>query len=623
MTKKGVWLVVSGLMVLSLVLASCAPKVTEEKKVVTEEKKAVTEEKKVVPPVTEESVAPKATANVVQWMGKKLDGTAVEKMLEKPRYGGVYAYAREAEPVTFEDLPLGHVNAWAINPTNEELIQKDWTRGPGGTGEWSAAASYPVPLDMRVGWLAESWEIASDTITFRIRRGINWQDKPPVNGRELTADDVVFSLRREFGGNLGSSYGLLADMKNPENSIYVSPTDRWAVVLKVQPPYAGTVFDAWGDQHAIIPREVVETYKDMNDWRNVVGSGPFILKDYVRSSVLTYVRNPLYWRPDPFFPENRLPYIDTLKAFIIPDASTRLAGLRTGKIDSLDSRSGLAWEDTEPVLKTNPELEWRGDLNAKAPVIFMRVDKPELPFYDVRVRQALHMAINDQEMQDKYYAGQAGFPHYPVTPVPDLMDVFVPLKELPQSIREIYEYHPDKAAKLLAEAGYPKGFSTEIATKEKDVDLLSIIKAYWAKIGVDLKIDVKEYAAHEAMGPARSYSQMFMENIQSGNPFTLSSIRPGSRSNRSGVADPKVTETYVAINAASSDEPKKRQILRDFVPYIHEQQWLIVLPAPHIYTLWQPWLKGYYGANDVSSSNTFGHPAYIWIDQDLKKKMGH
>ncbi|MFC2010857.1 ABC transporter substrate-binding protein [Chloroflexota bacterium] len=616
MKKKIVWLVAGVWMAAALLVISCAPAVIEE------------EEEKVTPPVIEEEVVvvpeevviSETEANMVKWTGVKLDGTVVEKMVEKPKYGGTYVYSRSTQPTRFDDVPLGHPESWSINPTNEELLQKDWARGPAGTGEWTAAAGYVIPMGLMTGMLAESWELAdTNTLVFHIRKGVHWQDKPPLNGRELTPDDVVFSLRRDFDPKhwLGTQNPRLIDMVNRENSIYISPTDNWAVVIKVIPGTAGPVYEAIGDTTHIIPRDVVEKYGDMNDWKNVVGTGPFILKDYVGASSLTYVRNPNYWRHDPIFPKNQLPYIDTLKALIIPDLSTQMAGMRTGKIDSICELRAV---DAEPLLKSNPELERAISTGNRAPTIYMRVDKPELPWYDIKVRQALSMAIDRHKMLDLYYDGKAGLDYYPIPPIPEFMDMYVPIDQMPESISELYEYKPQKAKQLLTEAGYPQGFKAEVlvpSVPQEPIELLQIIKDYWSEIDVDLIIDVRDDSAVTSLKRGK-YNHMLMESATMRNPFSMAWFRPGGFVNRSRVSDPKVTEAYLAIAEAYFDEPEKRQMMKDFVPYFYEQAWMIVLPTPDNYTLWQPWLKGFYGANEVSYLNYFRHPSYVWIDQELK-----
>ena len=96
----------------------------------------------------------------------------------------------------------------------------------------------------------------------------------------------------------------------------------------------------------IYPPEVIEEHGDAQDWRNLVGTGPYMLTDWVKDSSVTYTKNPNYWGYDEKFPENRLPYLDEVKSLIIPDSSTLLAALRTGKIARM--WSGYLWIRRRP-----------------------------------------------------------------------------------------------------------------------------------------------------------------------------------------------------------------------------------------------------------------------------------
>ncbi|GAG28535.1 unnamed protein product, partial [marine sediment metagenome] len=237
-----------------------------------------------------------------------------------------------------------------------------------------------------------------------------------------------------------------------------------------------------------------------------VGTGAFILTDYVSGSAATLERNPNYWRKHPLYPEDTIPYIDSIKWLIIPDASTQISALRTGKIDRLT----VGWEDVPAVMKTTPELNWSERPPEGSLLIFMRTDKPELPFYDQRVRYALQLGLDNRAIVDDYYEGNAVLVNHPITPMPEFEGMYTPLEELPEAVRELYGYDPEKARQLLAEAGYPDGFTTSIITTTTFVDLLSIVKANWEKIGVTLNIEVKEVAIYTSIGFRRNHKEMYM-----------------------------------------------------------------------------------------------------------------
>ncbi|MBI3931025.1 MAG: ABC transporter substrate-binding protein [Chloroflexi bacterium] len=618
MIRKIIWMVGSGGMVAALLLSACAPAVVEEEKVVPKEE-VVTPKEEVVP---KEVVVPKGEGNLVKWTATKRDGTVVEKMLEKPRYGGEFIFTNDVEPSVFDSIL--DASTWASEPVLERLaIQHDWMRGPAGTGELDMMLHIDSPFSF-TPMLATGYEIPDDqTIIYHIRQGVYWQDKPPMNGRLFTAEDVVSDYIRLFGpGTYGRGRGpLLSDPDKPQNSISVSPTNKWDVIVKTQPGTVPAVFMAMGCHRQIHPPEVTQKYGDMNDWKNVVGTGAYILKDYVSASSLTYVRNPNYWGNDPFFPENRLPYVDTVKVLIIPDSSTQQAALRTGKIDTL---LNLDPDEAGPLLKSSPELKWVKHVGEAQLTLNMRNDKPEQPWYDVRVRRALAMAINHFELRDVYYKGDAGLLQWPAYPVAEWADVYMPFEELPASAKELFEYHPDRAKALLAEAGYPQGFKAEVlvaSAPAERIELLQIIKEYWAKIGVDLKIDVQSPTVVASTTRFKRQKEMYMATMTSASIYQMTYFRKGSGPNNSLVEDPKMEALYVELIKTMPD-PKWRQMLREVIPYIYEQAWFMLLPSPNQYNLWQPWLKNFEGANR-SHVATFWWPQYIWIDQEMKAAMGH
>ena len=186
-------------------------------------------------------------------------------------------------------------------------------------------------------------EVVSPTHwTFNIRPGVSWQNLPPMNGREVTAQDVEWSYHRSLGLGSGFTEGTPNDpsfVDMPWES--VTATDKYTVEVRLKSLNLNALPEFLLDSGTwVYPREVIEQYGDLNDWRHFVGSGPFLVTDHVLDSSWTFNKNPDYWAYDEKYPENRLPYVDTVKLLIIPDALAQLAGLRAGKLD----RNYILWE---------------------------------------------------------------------------------------------------------------------------------------------------------------------------------------------------------------------------------------------------------------------------------------
>jgi len=501
--------------------------------------------------------------------------------------------------------------------TNEELMVGDWSKGPAGTGEVSWRI-VPLNISTELLCLAESWEMPDEqTAVFHIRKGIHWHDKPPVNGRELTAEDVAFSINRGFLSDLPFS------MKSRAPSVgiaSVEATDKYTVVIKSSEDniIATQIGGVCEIVRMLAPEAGGEFPGDYREWTTCIGTGPFIIVDYVPSSSAAFVRNPNYWMKDPVHPENTLPYVDAVNILIIPDASTRLAALRTGKVPMLGN---LSWEDKGSLVKTNPELKWVGGISSKGgSQVGMRVDRPDLPFQYQIVRRALAMGVDRQAIADELYGGNAEVFAYPVLPTPEFKEMFTPLDELPESIQELYEYNPEKAKQLLAEAGYPNGFKTPLACTSDGADMASILKAYWGKIGVELEIEVRERGAHS--GLRYTHGGMYMLGHPADHPQILMPFATGQFGNFSVVSDPYIDDTLPRLNELGTDWGELSRVYKEEVtPYVLEQCWYIDLPAAETYTFWQPWLKGYHGEHDVGFRNLNTWTIYVWLDQELKKEM--
>jgi len=606
MRRKSVLLVAICSVIVALLLTSCGSAITEEESVPIEEGEVVTEKEE----DTEEK-----EENVRE------EAQVTAPSAERPTYGGWLNACLSSDPAGFDEAIVTHCFvAYSQHVTNEHLFTGDITRGPSGTGETSWVGGGPTSHELQVPLLAEGWEMPDEeTVVYHIRKGVRFHNKPPVNGREMTAHDVAFSVKRLYESPRSYLY-LLSRPWAPES---ITAPDKWTVVVE-WPQGAPPSTMHWLDDFAyVVPHEMIEEYGDLQDWRNACGTGPYILTDYVAGSCLTYERNPTYWRKDPFHPENTLPYPDGVQQLVIKDLSTRLAALRTGKIDRL---AGIGWEDAAGFRRTSPELRDVKELSYIPYYVYMRVDKPELPFYDIKIRRALAMAIDRQAIAEQYYGGEAEVLGYPAQPRPEHAAFFTPLDELPESVQELFSYNPEKAKALLAEAGYPDGFKTEIVCTQSNVDALSLIKAYWTEIGVDLKLDVKESGVVTSMAVSKSHKEMFYRYRTTATWSVLVSERPGFEQNLSMIDDQRINETFERWQTLEYFlEPSKVHAeMKELVPYVLDNCWMIQFPVPYTHTMWWPWLKQYNGESMIGEqSNNENWIIYPWIDQDLKETMGH
>jgi len=601
MKKKTVWLVVSCLMVAALVLASCGPAAEEE-------------EKEIVTPGEEEEVAEGEVVTV----GENMVTNTAGKLVERPRYGGWYRIAITSDIRGFDDALPATPNYIIphMGLVYDELLVGDWTKGSQGTGEssWTVGSTFFAHLEAPC--LATSYEMPdNETIIYHIRQGVHWQDKPPVNGREFTAHDAAYNLLRSFtttGAFLAGTYRQ--DLGQGVESVTV--IDDWTVEMKVAPSRQLPILHASAEFLFMHPPEMIEQYGDMSDWKNACGTGPFMLTDYVPVSSITFERNPDYWRYNPLHPEDQLPYVDGVEFYVIADTSTSLAAFRTGK---LEARPGVNKDDFEALLKTNPNLLWVKWAPSGCATIYLRQDKPELPYDDIRVRKALFYATDHPGIVEDYYEGEAVMITAPISGLPEFAKMHTPFEEYSEEVQKLYGYYPEEARQLLKEAGYPDGFTcTALASSE---GLLPIIKDMWAKVGVTMSIDIRQSPVVSSITMGGQHEDIYYGGLSGTNVLKWQMFRTDSYLNYSKINDARFNEQFEIINTNLNNWDKICEVSKELDPYLRAQAYFIDLPAPYSYFLWHPWLKGWGGEITIGYFNTYSQFKYLWIDTELRKEI--
>jgi peptide/nickel transport system substrate-binding protein len=364
----------------------------------------------------------------------------------------------------------------------------------------------------------------------------------------------------------------------------------------------------------------------MVDWRNQLGTGPFMPKDIVEGSYWLFEKNPDYWQHDKLHPENRLPYVDQANMLSVPDESTRMALVRSGQMDfwTLGTETGgqVKWNFVEDLKKTNPQLQMRVGLGA--PGIFAMHCKKK-PYTDVRVRKAMNMAIDYPGIIKNYYQGNAT-QSYEMWPfLPSWGEWAIPESEFPDSVREQFTYNPEKAKQLLAEAGYPNGFKSNLDTYVPWLELSAVAVEYWRKIGIDCTITQRDLSVHWSILGPHSYPAIAVHTTSCGclsrDPIENLEqwYKPGP-GNLSEWEDQKYVDM---LNAAAKIKDPYEQIkaYKKAAIYALEQAPYIMLPAQHYTSVWQPWLKGFWGQYGRYFSDMAGPGTHCWLDLDLKEQM--
>ena len=284
--------------------------------------------------------------------------------------------------------------------------------------------------------LAERWENVDDrTWRFYLRRGVRFQDGnavfPEGQGREVTAEDVVYSIQRFMEVSTAFYLGEIEQVR---------ALDRYTVEIRTAHPDPFLIQDPNRlARVAIVPREAVELLGEDGFAKNPIGSGPFELVRFVPDQTVILQRNEDYWLPV---------YLDRVEFVFIPDPTVQVIALSAGEVDVIPYLLNV---DAAEVIARNPELELVGRGGSYRGIGF-NVTKP--PFDDWRVRDALSKAMNiDVAVQS--VVGSLGERAYGQVPP------WVPFGYDP-TLAELWEYDPEGALAQLAAAGYtertPDGF---------------------------------------------------------------------------------------------------------------------------------------------------------------------
>ena len=332
--------------------------------------------------------------------------------------------------------------------------------------------------------LAESWEVSPDgtVFTFHLRHDAKWQSNhnfKPTRG--VTADDVVFTFERQWKDSnpyhkvSGGDYSYFGDMDFPKLLKSVDKVDDYTVRFTLNVPNAPFLSDLAMDFSSIMSKEYADAMLKMGKPELIdqepIGSGPFYLQQYQKDATIRYRVFDGYWGPKP--------KIDTLVFSINKEAAVRLAKLQANEcqIMAYPNPADLAKIDSDPNLKmmSAPGLN----------IGYLAMNVTKKPLDDVRVRKAINMAIDKKAILQAVYQG-AGQPAKNLIP-PTMWSYNNAVQDFP--------YDPEAAKKLLAEAGVPDGFETDLwampVQRPYNPDarrIAELMQADLAKVGIKAKI---------------------------------------------------------------------------------------------------------------------------------------
>jgi peptide/nickel transport system substrate-binding protein len=300
-----------------------------------------------------------ATANafLAACAPQTVEAPAEQPAADQPRYGGTHTIATRVQRVDHPARLVSIEGANAMRLVNEYLTFTDWDN-----------ITHPHLLD--------HWEANEDVDewTLYLREGIQFND-----GSDLTADDVISTMKQWFDDVVGSSTASLMSYLSPTN---IERVDDYTVKLYLDSPQIGVPEALFHYPNLILPQNFE------GDWtRQPIGTGPFALDEYVEAERAVFTRRDDYWRQADN--GDQLPYLDQVVMLDLgEEEAARIAALQSGQVDNIFNPSAEIWL----AVKDLPEINVYSATTAQTFVIRMRVDKE--PFNDVRVRNALKMCVD-------------------------------------------------------------------------------------------------------------------------------------------------------------------------------------------------------------------------------------
>jgi peptide/nickel transport system substrate-binding protein len=500
----------------------------------------------------------------------------------EPRSGGTLRLAISQVPTSLDPFIAG-VNSpgsIAVNKIfNSTLVQ------------WKGANDSEAVLAPA---LAKSWETSPDgqTYTFHLQEGVKWQNVPPVNGREFTADDVKYHLDRIK--DPANKYQMRASMDIKSTEV----VDKYTVKVTTNSKVPGYVVYCCFDMP--VPKEVVEAPGGAD--KNWVGTGAFILTEYQPNVKAVFKKNPDYW-------EKGKPYLDAVELYFIPDAAARLAAFRSGQIDVLPQEGKI---NRDNVAKSAPEAKILDKIGFIEGGLLLNNKKE--PLGNKQVRQAMQYAIDCDGLIKAALDGAGVRSGYLATWFSEWGA---------KQTADLPKRDVTKAKALLAQAGFPNGFKTTIMQNTGRMDVygnaVEPVAAMLKDVGIDAAVVQADGTAFLSKWRAGDFD-MAIGFLLTARPFDPDlSLRQEwvtkGGYNFYGYSNPKVDELLAAQQAAFPDKAKRIPMIKEVLAILEDDVPGVPLYIATNYYIKEPWVKGLDQVADVHAYYGVHHLAGAWIDK--------
>jgi ABC-type transport system substrate-binding protein len=502
------------------------------------------------------------------------------------RRGGTLRFAIAGEPPDLDPTgTLAYGLHTVIAPVYSRVVRTPFP------SEAKSAADLTITPD-----LAEKWEqVDLQTYTFHVRPNAKWHNVAPVSGRPVTAADIKAAFQTyQAGGAQQSAFDILDTIETP---------DDHTVTAKMKSPYALFLDTLANPVRHIFPPEAVSRPSGLKT-APVIGSGPFLYKDYQRGQGFSGVRNPDY-----FLPER--PYIDGFQIRFIPQFATQEAAFRTGDLDILVPSS---WDDAQKIISDTKAAAQEGMPTHS--VFSPAMDLTGPPFNDPRVRQAMSLASDRKAIVSSIFSGH-GIPGWGV-PWVFAQDAAWTDDQLGQWEK----YDVAQAKKLLGAAGAGQGFDTTMmffpytGTMQPQIELFQAQMKQNLNINITLKqLDYTTwfttYTAMKWHGMAWGFQIGTSSTV---DDFMYNNLHAGSSANYYYVTDPNIDDLVTKIRQ-EPDAAKRKQMIKQVFDIDQAMMYRLPQPAGSGFELATAKLQGWRPETLFHAISSYGSSemATVWF----------
>lgn len=461
--------------------------------------------------------------------------------------GGTLRFGTDAEPIGFDPHTISAVASLrVISQLYNTLVDVD--------------------EDLNViPELATSWEQPDDvTYIFHLRDDVTFH-----NGRQMTAEDVKYSFERILtpdAGMLGNSSSYIGDIDT------IEVVDDYTVQITLKAINAPFLSNLSSNYCAIVCQEVVEESGDL--LRADGGTGPYTLGEWIPDNMVSVNRF------DAYFIEGE-PKLDAIEFYVMTDSSARLAALRTGNVDVINADTAmLGLVANDDAIKT---LAYQS-----RNYVTLCLNTNNEYFSDVRVRQAVSLAINREEIIDMAFNGEAEISGF----VPASMGHWaVDVTEHP-----MYQQNIEKAKELMAEAGYADGFEVTLIVGLLDTlrDTGAVVQQQLADIGITVNVENKENAEYVALWSAHDFEMMACQNGAGSDPSrgVAFFFKTGTSANIAEYSNARVDE-LCELGAATTDVDTRRAYYQEAIEIILDECPNVTIASPREFFMAVKGLEGF------------------------------